>query len=322
MVTSHRTRGFTLVELLVVIAIIGILIALLLPAIQAAREAARRTQCANHLKQIGLSIHNYYSARKSLPPAYLTGAGHATWSVLIFPFLEQTNLHQISNISYSYYNSTNLPDSVIQTQIPDYLCPSHRGVGGLSVSGDTRSGITRKGALSDYAGCMGDGTVNPIWLDSANGVFRPALNCPSSSNCTWTGTISGTDPTWTYSGWTHSRQFRVISDGLSKTIMIGEKHIFQGHVGEVAYGDGCYMNDDNPFSASNLAGVAYPVASSTTDPAIGDSDRKYTYGSSHSGGIVQFVMADGSIQRIPSGIDKAVLGNLANIRDGQTIPPF
>src|SRR5262245_20166918 len=98
---SHRAASvalaraaFTLVELLVVIAIIGILIALLLPAVQAAREAARRTQCSNNLKQIGLSIQNYYDAHKSLPPSYLSGAGHATWLVLILPFTEEKSVYE------------------------------------------------------------------------------------------------------------------------------------------------------------------------------------------------------------------------------------
>src|SRR5687767_10121672 len=95
--------AFTLVELLVVIAIIGILIALLLPAVQAARESARRAQCANNLKQIGVAVHNYHEARKSLPPCRLAGGtGWATFFVLILPYMEQEQVYDLWDIQKRY----------------------------------------------------------------------------------------------------------------------------------------------------------------------------------------------------------------------------
>jgi prepilin-type N-terminal cleavage/methylation domain-containing protein len=95
--------GFTLVELLVVIAIIGILIALLLPAEQAAREAARRIQCANHLKQMGLAVHNFHGTRVGIPPARLTTFGHGTVWVVIMPYLELGVLHDTLDVERTFY---------------------------------------------------------------------------------------------------------------------------------------------------------------------------------------------------------------------------
>lgn len=124
-----KRPGFTLVELLVVIAIIGILIALLLPAVQVAREAARRTQCSNNLHQITLATQNYLAALKSVPPAvdWSKSAG-ANWSVhaRLLPYMEDTSLHGLIDFRFNYNDVTNAPQhaQVTQMKIPMFVCPS------------------------------------------------------------------------------------------------------------------------------------------------------------------------------------------------------
>ncbi len=169
----HRP-AFTLVELLVVIAIIGILIALLLPAVQAAREAARRSQCTNNMKQIGLALHNYHDAQKSLPPlmVYRNPLGpvagfpyHHTWITKILPYMEQQAIYQLMDTRLSAWDTAaNAPRPFAQKQVPNLLCPSDNGYKG---SDDTPRNV----AVTCYAGAetfdwWGDGccTLNSQWV--------------------------------------------------------------------------------------------------------------------------------------------------------------
>ncbi len=178
--------GFTLVELLVVIAIIGILVALLLPAIQAAREAARRSQCINNLKQIGVAMHLFHDTKKAIPPSRID-CDHGTWASEIWPFLEEGNVAAQYDPEASYYAQ---PLEVLQVQVASYLCPTRRSPPQISVEGDSRQGVPQhSGALGDYAVCIGDGhdyTGDGSGTDSSsvdpnnnktipNGAFRRAV---------------------------------------------------------------------------------------------------------------------------------------------------
>ncbi len=126
---SVRRRGFTLVELLVVIAIIGVMVGLLLPAVQAAREAARRMQCGNNLKQIGLALHNYESTYRQMPPSRIEIDApwrfHAGWQVMSLPFLEQTALYETYKKDRNWFDRLN--EAASTTQVAGFVCPSATG---------------------------------------------------------------------------------------------------------------------------------------------------------------------------------------------------
>jgi prepilin-type N-terminal cleavage/methylation domain-containing protein len=150
-----RRKGFTLIELLVVIAIISVLLGLLMPAVQKAREAANRISCANNLHQLGLAMHEYENTFNVLPPSRLQ-VGYATWAVLILPYIEQDNLYNQWNLFLTYYEQN---DVARLTAVKVFFCPSRRTASSAplaSIFGDTPSwspGYQTEvpGALGDYA---------------------------------------------------------------------------------------------------------------------------------------------------------------------------
>jgi prepilin-type N-terminal cleavage/methylation domain-containing protein len=150
-----RWRGFTLIELLVVIAIIAILIALLLPAVQQAREAARRTQCRNNMKQLGLALHNYHDNFNLFPPSGIyrfpnqdpsTKAANYSWITMILPYLDQAPLYNSINFSEPLWPQMNGTERIASTLLPAFLCPSDTGYG---------AGNIHDVAWTNYAGSEG-----------------------------------------------------------------------------------------------------------------------------------------------------------------------
>ena len=183
-VATRRIRGgFTLIELLVVIAIIAVLIALLLPAVQAAREAARRVQCVNNLKQMGLALHNYHDAVSIMPPGYIAASRFIdgetdtapgwSWAAAILPQLDQAPLYASINVWLPVQSPTNT--TAVTTLLNAYLCPSDLLPGGTFPIGDGLGGVVATVAPSSYAACTGNDAADvALGLNndgSGNGLF-------------------------------------------------------------------------------------------------------------------------------------------------------
>ena len=156
---NRRKSGFTLVELLVVIAIIGVLIALLLPAVQAAREAARRSECISNLKQMGLALHNYHDVQRYLPLGKWGGSAQKKYSThtLLLHYLEESNVYGLIDFTKNYDHADNAPARA--AVVPVFLCPS-----------DSSSGLPAGWAGTNYHGCEGN-TLFKAENTGANGLF-------------------------------------------------------------------------------------------------------------------------------------------------------
>ena len=227
---TETRRGFTLIELLVVIAIIAVLIALLLPAVQSAREAARRGQCSNNLKQIGLGMHNYHSTHNSFPsggtfaPLYATYTSHwGTWSAqaLMLGYLEQTPVYNSANFSWGVAAGLGLQMNytVSATIVNTFLCPSD----GISPVRPANPASLWNALINNYMASLGPDTAYQSWANSGPdtpGVFTQ--------------------------GW-KSYGVQSITDGTSNTIAYGETLVGDGTIQLVKWRDG-------PVTATNFAG--------------------------------------------------------------------
>lgn len=285
-----RRQGFTLIELLVVIAVIAVLLAMLLPAVQKVREAAARAVCANNLKQIGLAVHLYHDTINLLPPGRRDPNG--TWAVYILPYLEENALADKWVLTKSYHTQS---AEARQTSVKTYFCPARRVPGGVSTDGDVSDGGGGghiPGALADYASCSGDntGTADYWWgTPPANGALITTYD-------------------WN-TGRTREVSFVDITDGLSQTLLIGEKHVPRDQFGRGSWDCSTYNGDHS--CARRHAGPGYGLARSPDDTG-------WLFGSNHQN-VCQFVMCDGSVRALPVSINASVLGALAT-RNGGDYP--
>lgn len=287
----RQRSGFTLIELLVVIAIIAILIALLLPAVQQAREAARRTQCKNNLKQIGLAMHNYHDAAKQFPPGQIRGrnpssgieyGNAASWGAMLLPYMDQAPLYNQLNFNIGIFEGNNKTIIEALTGIPGVMCPS-----------DADRPPTRNVHASTAANYMAS-MPNTSYVGSA-GAFN---NWSDSTSPELSGGIFTTDPG-------PPCKISRITDGTTNTIAVGERaaRVWSG---------GSWLGLQHNTQTTSSPGTdtaccpewfmtfaVYPITNTFTSTLERPQLR---YSSDHVGGA-QFLMADGSVRFISENIE-------------------
>jgi prepilin-type N-terminal cleavage/methylation domain-containing protein/prepilin-type processing-associated H-X9-DG protein len=294
--SPSRRIGFTLVELLVVIAIIGILIALLLPAVQAAREAARRTECSNHLKQMGLALHNYHNSHRAFPTGAAYGPGSGTLrlglNAFLLPYMELQQVYQKLDRSGTTYSGNNF--QLGKTPLSVYLCPSDG-----------------KQPYDPFS------TSDAQWVTNYVGVSGACRNGKlvtlEHSHC---GDYCTDGIFFPYSG----TQVGDIKDGTSLTIAMGER-IYQLRVWtKGAFYEGSPTSKVCVFAAKN---IRWPLNSNPTtlhyDGGAGTDTCLFNdlyFGSRHPGGA-HFVFADGAVHFVPDSINLRVFQDLATIDGGE-----
>ncbi len=319
--SQGRPRGFTLVELLVVIAIIGILVALLLPAVQAAREAARRTQCTNNLKQMGIAAQNVASNKKALPMGYGRTRDHVAKGVNfvkeglfteMLPYLEEQAAYDTVNFDY-YLDSPKPPyfeDNVRDTIVEAYLCPDWPDI---KVNGTAQPNFEYElGALCTYTGVGGAvrGTGEKL-IPSAFGVIpdNGAFTGRQEKISSLVSALIGVP-----------RKLSQITDGQSNSFLIGEfvhrDCQFQSFTQEAP-------GSVRPWYVSGFGDAPYTFKILENPPniCVSRSDINFNYlplGSFHPG-ITQFVFVDGSVHSISDDIELQVYKDLATVNGGEVV---
>jgi prepilin-type N-terminal cleavage/methylation domain-containing protein len=299
--SGRRHRGFTLVELLVVIAIIGILVALLLPAIQAARESARKTSCRNNLHQVGVAMHNYESAFRKLPPGYVYASGSQgnalghSWTDMILPFMELKNMYDLINFKLPIYDPVNA--AVREQHINSLLCPTDD----VSPTGFVEMG-TERYAMACYVANFG----------------TPDLDLDQGQELATSGRPWG--PFYRNS----KTKLKDITDGTTRTLMVGER---QNGPFRTQGSHGVHVEYETTW-----AGAVRDIGDNTDDhghmvlfqvghtPNHANSDDR-DVSASHSGEAL-FLMCDASVHSISESIDEKVYFAIGTMNGGEIVAEF
>ncbi|MDO4587410.1 MAG: DUF1559 domain-containing protein [Planctomycetia bacterium] len=352
-------KGFTLVELLVVIAIIGILIGLLLPAVQAAREAARRMQCTNNLKQIGLAVHNFHDVRNGLPPTTIgmssaeRPSDHYVWSRvsfwgLIYPYTEQNALYDVlmdwtnktdasqigssaflGSLDNAWWTQT-LTDEQRQGfgSVSYMLCPSRRSGNQVTQENhtETQDGSGWQGPVTDYAVVMRVDTIG--WWENYLVYGRPndyQMHVGPFRVAKW-GSSSD------YHSWVPRDTFAWWRDGTSNQIIVGDKFIPRDGVGKCPLGQGAYSGDCSYLvqghwkSASGFRSLcphnnySMVLARHSDFPSVNNGNGLFDYAfGSEHPGVCMFLAGDGSVHSFSVTTLPSIMHMLSDVRDGKPV---
>jgi prepilin-type N-terminal cleavage/methylation domain-containing protein/prepilin-type processing-associated H-X9-DG protein len=296
-----RRPGFTLIELLVVIAIIGILIALLLPAVQKVREAANRTKCQNNLKQMALALHNYHDTNGRFPSGVDQGVGNfLSFHVYLLPYLEQNNLYNQFNFGQHYDSPSNLALGLVL--VPNYRCPSAIQLTTEYGSGEWSGGEPT--LTHHYYGVAGPLGTNPQ-------TGQPYEFLPTNQ---------GNEATQGLLGLGTTTRLTDVTDGTSNTLLLGEMSWTKANYYRV-WTRGTYDDTSSPDRDTTCCrNVANPLRSTPYNGS--DNANNTSFGSEHTGGGANFALADGSVRWVSADISMVTYRSLASYNGGEVISDF